>query len=105
MTDIVTHRDGGLYFTIGGRKTQSGLYRITYTGKQPEERAEASDAAADELRAIRSKPEKLHVGEPGEAALSECLSTLDTPIAEFDLRPESRWSISRYKHGGTKSSA
>ena len=37
VTDIVIHPDGGLYFTIGGRRTQSGLYRIRYTGKQPED--------------------------------------------------------------------
>jgi putative heme-binding domain-containing protein len=24
-----------MYFTIGGRKTKSGLYRVTYTGKEP----------------------------------------------------------------------
>ncbi|MFL5244583.1 MAG: c-type cytochrome [Gemmataceae bacterium] len=36
LTDVVVNRkDGALYFTIGGRKTQSGLYRVTYTGKEP----------------------------------------------------------------------
>ncbi len=34
LTDIVVNKDGALYFTIGGRKTQSGLYRVTYTGKE-----------------------------------------------------------------------
>lgn len=76
VTDIVTHPDGGLYFTIGGRKTQSGLYRITYTGKQPEQQTEANNAVADELRAVRSKLEKLHVGRASEAALSESLEHL-----------------------------
>ena len=23
-----------MYFTIGGRRVQSGLYRVTYTGKE-----------------------------------------------------------------------
>lgn len=33
VTDIVIHpKDGAMYFAIGGRKVQSGLYRITYTG-------------------------------------------------------------------------
>lgn len=31
ITDILVHQDGALYFTIGGRDTQSGLYRVTYT--------------------------------------------------------------------------
>ncbi len=35
LTDIVINpRDGALYFTIGGRSTMSGLYRVTYTGKE-----------------------------------------------------------------------
>ena len=33
LTDVVANpKDGALYFTIGGRRTQSGLYRVTYTG-------------------------------------------------------------------------
>jgi len=35
LTDIVISPvDGALYFTIGGRKTTSGLYRVTYVGIQ-----------------------------------------------------------------------
>src|SRR5262249_1914373 len=35
LTDVVVNpKDGALYFTIGGRKTQSGLYRVTYTGNE-----------------------------------------------------------------------
>ena len=32
VTDLAVHPDGALYFTIGGRRTQSALYRIRYTG-------------------------------------------------------------------------
>jgi putative heme-binding domain-containing protein len=33
LTDVVVNpKDGALYFTIGGRKTKSGLYRVTYVG-------------------------------------------------------------------------
>ena len=33
LTDIVINpHDGAMYFTIGGRNTQSGLYRVTYSG-------------------------------------------------------------------------
>ena len=31
-TDISIGPDGAMYFTIGGRRTQSGLYRVTYVG-------------------------------------------------------------------------
>ena len=35
VTDIVINpADGAMYFTIGGRRTQSGLYRVTYTGPE-----------------------------------------------------------------------
>jgi len=34
LTDLVVHPDGALYFTIGGRNTQSGLYRVTYVGSE-----------------------------------------------------------------------
>ena len=35
VTDAIIHSgDGAMYFTIGGRKVQSGIYRVSYTGKQ-----------------------------------------------------------------------
>jgi putative heme-binding domain-containing protein len=34
LTDILINpTDGAMYFTIGGRRVQSALYRVTYTGK------------------------------------------------------------------------
>lgn len=36
LTDIVVNpKDGAMYFLIGGRKVQSGLYRVTYQPSQP----------------------------------------------------------------------
>ncbi|MGZ8899855.1 MAG: c-type cytochrome [Limisphaerales bacterium] len=35
LTDLVINpNDGAMYFAVGGRKTQSALYRVTYTGKE-----------------------------------------------------------------------
>lgn len=35
VTDIVVNpNDGAMYFTIGGRRVQSGLYRVTYKGNE-----------------------------------------------------------------------
>lgn len=35
LTDAIIHPDdGSMYFTIGGRKIQSGLYRVTYVGSE-----------------------------------------------------------------------
>jgi len=36
LTDIeVSKKDGAMYVSIGGRKVQSGLYRVTYVGAEP----------------------------------------------------------------------
>ncbi len=35
LTDVIINpTDGAMYFAIGGRQTQSGLYRVTYTGSE-----------------------------------------------------------------------
>jgi putative heme-binding domain-containing protein len=35
LTDVVINpKDGAMYFAVGGRGTQSGLYRVTYTGSE-----------------------------------------------------------------------
>ena len=60
LTDIVVSpHDGAMYFTIGGRRTKSGLYRVTYTGTESTAPAPADsrDAAA---RAIRHTLEAFH---------------------------------------------
>ncbi len=38
ITDAIIHpEDGAMYFTIGGRRVQSGLYRVTYVGGESTE--------------------------------------------------------------------
>lgn len=42
LTDVVINpKDGAMYFVIGGRTTMSGLYRVTYVGKESTEPAKA----------------------------------------------------------------
>ncbi len=42
LTDVVINpTDGAMYFTIGGRGTGSELFRVTYTGKESTEKADA----------------------------------------------------------------
>jgi putative heme-binding domain-containing protein len=61
VTDVVIGPDGAMYFTIGGRGTQSGLYRVTYTGKESTAPvADPVDAAAAKARAIRHELEAFH---------------------------------------------
>jgi putative heme-binding domain-containing protein len=83
LTDVVINpEDGAMYFTIGGRNTQSGLYRVTYTGSEPTAAvgiplAEAPDAAA-EARLLRSKLEAFH-GEQDIKAIEVAWPHLASP--------------------------
>ncbi len=80
VTDMVIH-NGAMYLTIGGRETQSGLYRIAYTGSPNENGHAIEDAEvaisddgttggailddaklqAETLRVLRGQIERLHV--------------------------------------------
>lgn len=58
LTDLIIHPDGSMYFAIGGRKTQSGLYRVTYAGK--DSTAPSKGAAAPPLLKERRMLEAFH---------------------------------------------
>lgn len=62
VTDAVVGDDGALYFTVGGRGTESFLYRIVYRGDEPVAPAavpsDSADAAA--ARATRRALEAFH---------------------------------------------
>ncbi|MEX0641210.1 MAG: c-type cytochrome [Pirellulales bacterium] len=60
LTDaVVNPHDGAMYFLIGGRNTQSGLYRLTYTGPKSTAPVSAGPDGND-LRALRQQLESLH---------------------------------------------
>ncbi len=62
LTDAIIHpQDGAMYFAIGGRKVQSGLYRVTYTGKESTAPSKAAtDAVAAKARELRHSLEAFH---------------------------------------------
>ena len=62
LTDIVVNpADGAMYFAVGGRNTQSGLYRVTYDGDEPTaEVVPAEGAATFEARGLRHELERFH---------------------------------------------
>jgi putative heme-binding domain-containing protein len=82
VTDMVVHPgDGAMYFAIGGRRTQSGLYRVRYVGTEstePVETETARDAAA--LRQLRQSLEVFHAapvdGTETAAAVNAALPSL-----------------------------
>jgi putative heme-binding domain-containing protein len=60
LTDLVINPiDGAMYFAVGGRKTQSALYRVTYAGSASTAPAKFNNAGARE-RDIRHKLEAFH---------------------------------------------
>ncbi len=57
ITDAIIHpQDGAMYFTIGGRRVQSGLYRVTYVGKESTALVSGKALAAGEPQAKLTGP-------------------------------------------------
>ena len=62
VADAIIHpEDGAMYFVIGGRKVQSGLYRVTYQGKDST-KPYVHKTQTNELTGLRRQLETLHVG-------------------------------------------
>lgn len=73
VTDVVVQpNDGALYFTIGGRGTQSGLYRVTYVGTESTAAAVSPPQTGTQTaaRALRQRLEALH-REVGPSAVEQ----------------------------------
>lgn len=68
LTDVLVNpKDGAMYFAVGGRRTQSALYRITYTGS--ENTAPAKAPAPTEAALLRRKLEALQNDGTGPEAI------------------------------------
>jgi putative heme-binding domain-containing protein len=59
VTDAIIHPDGAMYFAIGGRRVQSGLYRVTYKGKESTAPVSAQPAKLP-LHELRKSIEAFH---------------------------------------------
>ncbi|MFN9036995.1 MAG: PQQ-dependent sugar dehydrogenase, partial [Planctomyces sp.] len=69
VTDVIINPvDRAMYFTIGGRRTQSGLYRVTWTGSDSVQPPPV-DLAGQEARDLRHSLEQLHC--PVEGAVDK----------------------------------
>jgi putative heme-binding domain-containing protein len=60
VTDFAIGADGALYFATGGRGTQSGLYRVSYTGRESTKAATVTDRSGRSDRELRHKLEAFH---------------------------------------------
>jgi putative heme-binding domain-containing protein len=78
LTDIVINpKDGAMYFAVGGRKTQSALYRVTYVGRESTAPSKGPKSPGAELR-TRRKLEGFY-GHKDPAAVKEAWPYLASP--------------------------
>lgn len=70
LTDLVINpHDGAMYFLIGGRRVQSGLYRVTYTGDESVAKVDHHQPQQADARATRKSLEDLHIGDHVDAVI------------------------------------
>ncbi len=97
LTDAIIHpKDGAMYFTIGGRRSQSALYRVTYVGK--ESTAPAPAYAVTPEAKIRHELEKLHEAGTGPEAVAKAWPYLSH--ADRRIRFAARVAIERQPVAG-----
>ncbi|MEX2027859.1 MAG: c-type cytochrome, partial [Pirellulaceae bacterium] len=78
LTDLVVHPDGSLYFAIGGRNTQSGLYRVTYVGKESTAPSPTLSREPSPAATARMNVETFH-GRQDPKAVGTAWPHLDSP--------------------------
>lgn len=82
LTDLEFGKDGAMYFTVGGRGTQGGLYRVSWTGAN-----DASAASADSDSATkRQQRHALESGKASEVAIRTALEQKDDRFMTFAAR-------------------
>lgn len=92
LTDLVIHPlDGSMYFAIGGRRTQSALYRVTYAGKESTTPAEPLPLTPE--MKLRRELETLHAAGTGAEAVDKALPHLGHP--DRFVRTAARIAIER----------
>ncbi len=60
LTDMVAGTDGNLYFTTGGRRIDSHLFRLRYIGTDRASAENTSNQVSENLRKLRRDIEKYH---------------------------------------------
>jgi len=79
VTDAVIGADGAFYFTVGGRGTQSALYRVYYAGDAPVAPADFAESEKTiAARALRHRLEAFH-GKADPAAVDAAWPHLGSP--------------------------
>lgn len=101
LTDLIIHpKDGAMYFAIGGRKTQSALYRVVYTGTEnaePLEHPIAADQRIGTAARQRRALEELHSAPIDGSAAASVIEKAWPSLADADrfVRYAARVAIER----------
>jgi putative heme-binding domain-containing protein len=98
LSDLVIHPDGAMYFAIGGRKTQSALYRVRYVGSESTAPAAKFEPTAEAK--LRHQLEALHTAGTGTDAVEKAwphLSHADRFVryaarVAIEHQPASAWA-------------
>ncbi|MFD2202627.1 heme-binding protein [Shivajiella indica] len=69
LTDGAIGPDGAMYFMTGGRRLQSDVYRVFYTGKADKSSSGNGSKSLPEAHQIRRKLEEYHTGGPKAGAV------------------------------------
>lgn len=77
LTDGVIGPDGALYFLTGGRRLESDLYRVYYTGS--ESTAPVAAAPINATNSLRRSLEKYHSENPDKGAIAAAWPNLNHP--------------------------
>ena len=95
ITDAIIHpHDGAMYFTIGGRRVQSGVYRVTYTGRRIDLARVRTCRTTSELRSCATSWKRFTASKTPRPS-TPLGRTCGQPIASFAGRPARPSSISR----------
>jgi putative heme-binding domain-containing protein len=92
VTSMQFGSDGALYFITGGRRTQSGLYRVTWTGPV-DDSPPPEDPRFHEARRLRHSLEAMHL-----APHAEDLPQIKSALASSDalIRKAARIALERH---------
>ncbi len=95
LTDLATTGDGALYFTTGGRRAQSGLYRVRWTGAV---RPASLASASSERDVDREQMEKRLVLRTFEGLRREgVISSVPAQAMFANLDSQDRYERYRYR--------
>lgn len=103
LTDmLVNPGDGAMYITVGGRRVQSGLYRLTYVGDEPTAPALSMSGGTDDRQTRRAL--EAHLQQGAAAASAAELDHIWTSLGSADrgIRHAARAALEKQPVDGWK---